>query len=83
MIRLGQTVKDRVTGFTGIAISRVEYLNGCVQFCVKPRMRKSGEMPEGHYIDDVQLEVVGDGVSIPSEPGGGPMADVPPEHYGD
>ena len=82
MITLGQKVKDKVTGFTGIAISRVEYLNGCVQFCIKPEMVKKGEMPEGQYIDDMQLEVVGRGLSIPSEPDGGPMSDMPSERYG-
>jgi hypothetical protein len=81
MIKLGQKVKDKVTGFTGIATSKVEYLNGCVQFCVKPEMVKPGEMPEGVYLDDMQLEVIGDGVAIPTEPDGGPMPDTPAEHY--
>ena len=29
MINLGDEVKDRVTGFIGIAVSRTNYLNGC------------------------------------------------------
>ncbi len=82
MIKLGQKVRDRVTGFEGIATSRVEYLNGCVQYCVKPKTREDGKMPEGEYIDDAQLEVIGKGVTIDVEPDGGPMSDVPATRYG-
>jgi hypothetical protein len=81
MIKLGQQVKDKVTGFTGIATARVEYLSGCVQFCVRPEMVKPGEMPDGQYIDDMQLDVIGDGVFIPVDPDGGPMPDTPSDRY--
>jgi len=81
MIKLGQKVKDKITGFTGIATARVEYLNGCVQFCVKPQMVKTGLMPDGAYIDDMELDVIGDGISIPADPDGGLMPDTPSERY--
>ncbi|MDR1347825.1 MAG: hypothetical protein LBJ63_05255 [Prevotellaceae bacterium] len=76
-IKLGQKVRDMVTGFEGIAIARIEYLNGCIQYCVKPQSQK-GEMPESEYIDHQQLEVVGDGVDIiPTGEPGGFMPDMP------
>ena len=81
MIKLGQKVRDKVTGFEGIAIAKVEYLNGCVQFCVKPKAVDS-KMLEGEYIDDGQLEVVDDGATIKDEPNGGPMPDTPTTYYG-
>lgn len=81
MIKLGQKVKDKVTGFEGIAVSRVEYLNGCIQYCVKPFMTKKGEMPEGQYIDDNQLKVLGKGVWLDKKPNGGLMSDIPPNQY--
>lgn len=64
MIELGREVKDRVTGFTGIAIAETKYLNGCVQLLVMPKMAtpKKNETPEhptGTYIDVEQLVVVG------------------------
>ena len=64
MIELGQTVKDKVTGFSGIAIARLEFLNGCKQILVMPKMAtpKKNETPEhptGTYIDIEQLVVVG------------------------
>jgi hypothetical protein len=63
-IKLGQTVRDAVTGFTGIAIQRRENLNGNVQFAVQPK-QKDGEqtMPDAQFIDFHMLEYVDDGVS--------------------
>ena len=83
MIKLGAKVKDKVTGFTGIATSKVEYLNGCVQFCVVPRVKqKDNKMPDGVYVDIQQLERVGKGVVIEKkdEPGGA-MLNTPPTGY--
>lgn len=80
-IELGWQVRDLVTGFTGIAVARVEYLNGCVQYCVKPQAGEDGKMPEGEYIDAGQLEIVGPGVSVQRRETGGPMRDTPPTRY--
>lgn len=76
-IKLGIKVRDKVTGFEGIATAKIKYLNGCVQFCVKPQATGNGKMPEGEYIDVAQLEPVGVGVSIVASPTGGPQADCP------
>ncbi|WP_338876939.1 hypothetical protein WBJ53_14885 [Spirosoma sp. SC4-14] len=76
MIKLGQKVRCKVTGFEGIAIVKCEYLNGCVQYCVKPAAR-DGKMIDGEYIDVQQLEVVGDGISVIAQQTGGIMPDMP------
>lgn len=76
-IVLGNQVKDIVTGFEGIAVTRVEYLNGCVQYCVKGKMGKDGKVPEGEYIDQQQLIVTGAGISIKQKDTGGVMPDAP------
>ena len=76
-IELGNKVKDIVTGFEGIAVSKVEYLNGCVQFCIKPLKGKDGKMPEGEYIDQQQLSVVSVGVAVKVKDTGGVMGDTP------
>lgn len=83
MIQLGQKVRDRVTGFEGIVVNKVEYLNGCIQFCVKPRCGEDGKMSAGEYIDDAQLEVVDDdGIIVDVSADGGAMPDSPPVQYG-
>ncbi len=82
MIILGSKVKDRITGFQGIATSRIEYLNGCVQYCVKPPVDKDGKIVDGEWFDDAQLTVVGKGVSVEKELDGGPTSDKSGEYRG-
>ena len=62
-IELGSKVKCIVTGFEGIITERAEYLNGCVQYKVTPKMKKDGTVQESYYIDEEQLKVTGKGVS--------------------
>ena len=78
MIKLGSEIRDCVTGQTGIATARVEYLNGCVQYCLRPRIRKDGKVPEAIYIDSVQVEVIGSGLNTEKKDTGGPQRDCPP-----
>ena len=73
---LGKKVKDKVTGFKGIATARVEFIGGCIQYCVKPKSQDN-KMPEGVYVDVEQLEVVGDGPEITPRPTGGNQVEVP------
>ena len=47
MINLGDKVKCKITGLTGTAVARCEFLNGCVQFKVQPRFVKDGKPAEG------------------------------------
>lgn len=77
VIELGNTVRDIVTGFQGIATADVRYLNGCRQLCVKPKA-EDGKMPEAHYIDMHQLQYVDDGVFVIASDTGGDMPDIPP-----
>ena len=82
MIKLGQKVRDIVTGLEGVATARIEYLNGCVQYCIKPPIR-DGKSSDAEYIDHQQLEVVDDGVHAQLNPTrtGGPVMDAPPTGY--
>ena len=76
-IKLGNKVRDKVTGYEGIATARVEYLNGCVQYCVKPKVGSDGKMPDPEYIDIQQLEVLSEGAIIEPSETGGPQRDCP------
>lgn len=58
MIELGDLVIDIVSGFTGVAISTTEYLQGCNRIGVQPKVDKTGVLPEIAYFDVVQLKVV-------------------------
>lgn len=78
MIELGSKVRDIVTGFEGIASSRIEYLNGCIQYGVKPKVSKGAtKIEDTEYIDEGQLEVIGNGVNVSKSYTGGYMPDAP------
>jgi hypothetical protein len=59
MIELGDKVKCKHTGFTGIAVSRTEFINGCVQYGVVPKVTKENKYPDEMGIDEDSLEKVG------------------------
>jgi hypothetical protein len=52
---IGRTVRDKVTGFTGIAQAMTEFMTGNVQLGVQPPA-KDGSLPESIAMDIHQLE---------------------------
>lgn len=81
-IVLGSKVKDKVSGYSGIAIARHEFLNGCVRYSVQDKINKDGKLPEEKWFDEGQLEVVGKGVAIEPKKTGGPVNQNPPNFNG-
>lgn len=82
-ISLGAAVRDVVSGFTGIATARVEYINGCIQYCVQPAMHE-GRYDEARYFDHQQLQVIGEGITAihqMTKATGGPSPNTPPTSY--
>ena len=62
-IKLGQKVKDNVTEFTGIAVAKCLYLNGCVQFQIVPKFNPvSGILYRNLWVDESQLKIINNGV---------------------
>ena len=57
-IKLGDKVRDKITGFTGIAVNRTEFLNGCIQIGVQGKIDKEGKMGDAMGIDIQSLELV-------------------------
>ena len=58
MITLGDKVKDPVTGYRGIAVCRVTYLQGCYRIGVQSPVNKEGKKPDWEYFDEPQLKVI-------------------------
>ena len=79
MIKLGMKVRDRISGLVGIATSRTEFLNGCIQFVVQPKMKKGATEIPSWNIDEKQLEAVDKPVRVKKTRDGGPMRKMP-EH---
>jgi hypothetical protein len=71
--QLGSRLKDKVSGMQGIAKSRVEYLNGCVQYGIQPPYNEGDKkMPDSYWVDQEQLEFIDEGVAVAKKPTGGP-----------
>lgn len=77
-IKLGNKVRDIVTGFQGIATVKAEYLTGCVQFGVTPDVSTDGKIPDTVWFDDKRLEFVAKGIAVEVKRTGGTQRDVPP-----
>lgn len=61
-IKLGDKVKDKISGFTGIATAMAKYLNGCTRILVEPsKLDDDGKIIKAIWFDDVQIEVVESG----------------------
>jgi len=79
MVNLGDKVRDVVTGLTGIAVGRTQYLQGCARIAVQPQELKDGKPVEASWFDEPQLEVVEVGAIKPKgEKPGGPAYLVDP-----
>ena len=57
-VGLGDRVKDRITGFSGIVVARVEWLNNCNRYTVQPEVLKDGKPVESQTFDEDDLRVV-------------------------
>jgi hypothetical protein len=68
-IAMGNTVKDAVTGFTGIVIQRLEYLNGNIQWAIQPVMAEGDKaLPDVIFLDYHMLDYVDEGVASRATP---------------
>lgn len=68
---LGQKLRDRVSEVEGICIGRIEYLNGCTQYAIKPKKLKDGKVLDAEWVDSQQVELVGQGIDIKPKYTGG------------
>ncbi len=80
MIQLGNKVRDTLTGFTGIAVARTEWLHGCSRFAIEsPKLDKNGKPTDAQWFDEQRvelLEATKPVVSVVSQAKtGGPQAD--------
>lgn len=80
MLELGKRAKDKITGFEGILTGRCQYLYGCDQYLITPPVDKSGAKPDGSWIDEGRIEIVGEGIdpeSVQVDEAGGEHSDAP------
>lgn len=74
---LGDKLKDRVSEVEGICIGRIEYLNGCTQYAIKPKKTKDGKVMDAEWVDSQQVIKVGKNININQTKTGGSSALAP------
>lgn len=57
-IKLGQTVRCKLSGYKGIAVCRADWLYGCVRISVQGKVDKDGKLPELQCFDEEQLDII-------------------------
>lgn len=84
MVTLGDEVKDKVTGFLGIAVARHTYLQGCNRISVQPSVDKDGKNQESCTFDEPQLIVIASQKVVAGDDSGatgGPEKYMPSSRY--
>lgn len=56
--QLGDEVRNKITGFTGIVTSHAKHLAGCDRLWVEPRVDANGKSMDGHWLDIDLAEIV-------------------------
>ena len=86
MVELGDEVKDKVSGFQGIAVARHSYLQGCNRITIQPPIGTDGKLPDSCTFDEPLLDVVTAG-KVKREAGaeinGGPDKYMPGKRAGE
>lgn len=56
---MGMEAIDTITGFYGTITGYAQYITGCDQVCLTPKVKEDGKMPQGQYIDINRIKLTG------------------------
>jgi hypothetical protein len=65
-VELGDKVRDRLTGFEGIAIGRTQWLHGCERIIIQPDKLHEGKTIDAMTFDEPQIDVRIEGAYEPA-----------------
>ena len=65
-VELGVEAEDKITGFRGIVVGFANYLFGCKQYGLAPKITKDGKRESTQWFDEGRIKVLGRGV-LPKE----------------
>lgn len=57
-IIFGRKYRDKISGYTGRAVSVAEYMTGCNRVGLQQEVGKDGKIPDEVYFDDTRLELL-------------------------
>jgi len=55
---LGEVLKDRITGFKGVAMARTQYFTECDHYGLCPQKLENGKPSDWEWFDDTRLDRV-------------------------
>lgn len=58
MIKLGNLVRDIISGFSGVATARTEWMYGCSRICIEPQHLHEGKPIEAQWFDEQRVVLV-------------------------
>lgn len=80
-LELGDSVRDRITGYSGIVVAKTHWLNGCVRITLQSQKIKDDYTPvESQTFDEPQLELIQAGAFEKTNPDTGGPAPTPKQH---
>ncbi len=71
---LGVKAQSKVTMLEGIITARSENLYGCNRYYIQPPVGSEKKVPDGWWVDEDDINVIGDGVRAAPKNTGGPMS---------
>jgi hypothetical protein len=78
MIKNGQRVECKITGFSGIVVAYATHLTGCDRIFVQPSVDKDGKYRDGSWLDITTVKVLEENAVqldvVPNKEGGPPSA---------
>lgn len=57
--KLGQGVRCKLSGVEGYVDNICQYLFGMTRYCVQPKVREDGTLPDAYAFDEIVLEATG------------------------
>lgn len=73
----GVEARDKITGFSGIITGRADYVTGCSQYLIQPKLDKDGKHVTAHWLDEERLEIINVAPAFVRDGSKPPGADMP------
>ncbi len=54
---IGKSFTDSITGFKGVCTGRIEYISGCNQLLLTPKVGEDGVLKDGAWFDEQRCQV--------------------------
>ena len=58
VILFGSLAQDRITGFEGVVVRRIEHMNKCVRYELQPMVDEDRQLPDSKMFDGPDLKII-------------------------